>query len=93
MFIRAEENVRLPEVSVLQLHVLQNYFCKDCIYVLPGYVRVSVLDKCLSYGMSVLRCFTVSQTFVGIKFRGYKVLQIPMVKIKFRGVSLGTGQF
>ena len=30
-------------------------------YVLPGHVKVSVLERCPSYGISVLRGFTVGR--------------------------------
>ena len=46
-------------MSVLRLSVLQRFFYEEHTYVLPGHVEVSVLERCPSYGMSVLRGFTV----------------------------------
>ena len=57
------ESVRLIEVFVLRLSVLQRFFYEKHTYVLPGYVKVSVLKKCPSYRMSVLRGFTVFTYF------------------------------
>ena len=61
-------SVRLIEVSVLRLSVLQRFFNEKDTYVLPGHVKVSVLQRCPSYGMSVLRGFTVVFiALVGVK--------------------------
>ena len=46
-------------MSVLRLSVLWVFFYEIDISVLPGYVRVSVLERCPSSGMSALRGFTV----------------------------------
>ena len=35
------------------------FFHEKHTYALPGHVEVSVLERCPSYGMSVLRGFTV----------------------------------
>ena len=49
------------EVSVSQFIV--GFYEKDT-YVLPGQVEVSVLERCPSYWMSVLRGFTVLDSLV-----------------------------
>ena len=38
------------------VRLIEVYYEKHT-YVLPGYVEVSVLERCLSYGMSVLKRF------------------------------------
>ena len=47
------------EVSVLHLSVLSRFFYEKDTKVLPGHVKVSVLERRPSYGMSVLSGFTV----------------------------------
>ena len=51
--------IRLIEVSFLRLSVLQRFFYEKDTYVLPGHVKVSILERCPSYGMFVLRGLTV----------------------------------
>ena len=53
------KSVRLTEVSVLPMSVLQRFFNEKDTYVLMGNVKVSVLERFPSDAMSVLRGFTV----------------------------------
>ena len=43
-------------------------FYERHIYILPGHVKVSVLESCPSYGMSVLGGFTVIHSTAGENF-------------------------
>ena len=48
---------KCPSYGGVRLTVFR--LIKDLTYVLPGHVKVFVLERCPSYGMSVLRYFTV----------------------------------
>ena len=53
--------VRLTNVRLIEV------FYEKHTYGLPAHVKVSVLERCPSYGMSVLRGFTVLQTKLTIQ--------------------------
>ena len=62
-------------MSVLRLSVFKRFFYEKHTYVLLGHLEVSVLERCLSYGISVIRDFTVpnfSRLCPSPSFKNYK---------------------
>ena len=80
------KSVRLKKVSVYNCPFLW-FFYEKHTYVLPGHVEVSVLERCQSYGKSVLRGFTVCsyKTYISL----HKTL--PRQKECFYSVFLRIG--
>ena len=57
--VETRTSVRLIEVSLLRLSIPWRFFDEKDTYVLPGHVKVSVLERFPSDGMSVLIGFTI----------------------------------